>query len=272
MSFQTFINQLSATNVTLDSLVDFDKVCDNTEKVRIQLNQLNYLIGKENLEEAVKRLYEENKNCFSAMKVLLAVRKNIKVISSNRQICAIDDYFTGVDKIIEYINATGLNKIFKDKSITNLVDYVFGIEVGLDSNARKNRNGKIMERLIASLLRDHEIPFEQEVSSNTFPELRVLGKDKKRFDFVITIKDKNYLIEVNYYNGGGSKLNETARSYSEISPKINALKNFEFVWITDGQGWLEAKNKLQEAYNIIPKLYNLASIDDFIKIIQQELK
>ncbi len=103
-----------------------------------------------------------------------------------------------------------------------------------------------------------------------FPEIISLGADVKRFDFVIKTKKKTYLIETNYYNGGGSKLNETARSYSDVAPKINQYKNYEFVWITDGQGWHSAKNKLEEAFSIIPSLYNLSTLHLFIAKIQNE--
>ena len=145
----------------------------------------------------------------------------------------------------------------------NLVDYVFGIETGLDTNARKNRSGHIMEKTVANIFLKACIPFRQEVYSKEWAEInRVLGDDEKRFDFVVETLEKIYLIEVNFYSGGGSKLNEVARSYSDIAPKINSVKGFEFVWITDGIGWKSAKNKLQEAYNIIPKIYNLTSIEE----------
>ena len=137
------------------------------------------------------------------------------------------------------------------------MDYVFGIETGLDTNARKNRSGYIMEQRIATLLRSYDISFRQEVYSSAFPEMQCLGSDLKRFDFVISSHIKTYLIEVNFYSGGGSKLNEVARSYSELAPKINQFPNYEFVWIT-------ARNKLEEAFAVIPKIYNLATVTDFI--------
>jgi type II restriction enzyme len=98
-----------------------------------------------------------------------------------------------------------------------------------------------------------------------------LGADLKRFDFVIKTKVKTYLIETNFYNGGGSKLNEVARAYSDVAPKINQYENFEFVWITDGQGWLSAKNKLEEAFSIIPSVYNLSNLDSFTQKITKEV-
>ena len=150
-----------------------------------------------------------------------------------------------------------------------MVDYVFGIETGLDSNARKNRSGHVMEGMVASILKKNGIKFRQEVYSTEWPNLqRVLGDDEKRFDFVIQTPKKTYLIEVNFYSGGGSKLNEVARSYSDIAPKINSVPGFEFVWITDGIGWKSAKNKLQEAYSIIPSIYNLTSIKEFLQEVK----
>ena len=111
--------------------------------------------------------------------------------------------------------------------------------------------------------------FRQEVYSTEWPNLqKVLGDDEKRFDFVIQTPNKIYLIEVNFYSGGGSKLNEVARSYSDIAPKINSVPGFEFVWITDGIGWKSAKNKLQEAYSIIPSIYNLTSIKEFLQEVK----
>ena len=96
----------------------------------------------------------------------------------------------------------------------------------------------------------------------------MLGADKKRFDFYIETEWKKYLIEVNFYSGGGSKLNETARSYTELAPRVNSVDGFEFVWITDGIGWQSARNKLEEAYNEIPSVYNLTTIKEFIDLLK----
>ena len=125
-----------------------------------------------------------------------------------------------------------------------------------------------MENTIATIFLSNNIQYRQEVYSSDFPELSILGDDEKRFDFVIKTTNKTYLIEVNFYSGGGSKLNETARAYTELAPKINSLDDFEFVWITDGQGWLSAKNKLEEAFYTIPRVYNLTTIYNFINDIK----
>ena len=265
--FNLFMSQLSETNTTLNSLTDFDKVYRNVSKVAIKLNQLNYLLGKSDLRTAVAELYEENPAAFEVLDILVAVRKSDKkrVLNNKFEAVFVESYFMDVDSICEYLKRTGLAEIFTSKKITNLVDYVFGVEVGLDTNARKNRGGNIMASAVAKRFADAGIVFRTEVNSTEFPEITALGADLKRFDFVISANDKTYLIEANYYNGGGSKLNETARSYSDIAPKVNQYQQYEFVWITDGQGWNTAKNKLEEAYNIIPRVYNLTTLSEFIK-------
>ena len=161
--------------------------------------------------------------------------------------------------------------MLKNKQVKNLVDYVFGVETGLDTNARKNRSGYLMENQVADVFSKAGINYRQEVYSTEYPELAVLGEDKKRFDFVIETPQCNYLIEVNFYSGGGSKLNEVARAYSELSPKINIVDGFKFVWLTDGKGWKSARNKLEEAYYAIPYVYNLTSIQQFVEKIKEEL-
>ena len=272
-NFDLFISQLSETNATLDYFTDFEKVIRNTNKIAIKLNQLNYLIGKNDLRNAIKELYEENPKVFEVLDILLAVRTKDKkkTFSADGKLVLLESYLTSLQGVIDFIEQSGLAEVFKNKNITSLVDYVFGVEVGLDTNARKNRSGKNMAQAVALKFKSAEIPFRAEVNSSEFEEIKSLGQDLKRFDFVIPTKKKTYLIETNFYNGGGSKLNEVARAYSDIAPKINRYEKFEFVWITDGQGWLSAKNKLGEAYSLIPSVYNLANLDDFISKIKSEI-
>lgn len=270
--FKIFLSQLSETNATLDYFTDFKKIKSNVNKIAIKLNQLNYLIGKEDLKEAVNELYEENPKVFEVLDILIAIRKNKKAKTFNNkgEIVLLDTYFTSPELILEYIAETGLAEIFRNKDIANLVDYVFGIEVGLDTNARKNRGGDNMSKAVSFVFDKANVFYKKEVNNTIFPEIISLGADVKRFDFIIKTKMKTYLIETNFYNSGGSKLNETARAYSDVAPKINQYENYEFVWITDGQGWLSAKNKLEEAFNIIPSLYNLTTLEDFIRKIRAE--
>lgn len=270
--FNLFLSQLMETNATLNYFTDFEKVRRNVEKISIKLNQLNYLLGKENLKQAIHDLFQENPKTFDVLDILIAVRKNkrAKTFNNDGDIVLLDSYFLSPEKIFEYMSETGLAEVFQNKDITNLVDYVFGIEVGLDSNARKNRGGDNMAIAVATILDASKIPYDTEVANTIFPEILSLGVDVKRFDFVIKSNVKTYLIETNFYNSGGSKPNEVARAYSVLAPKINQYPDFEFVWITDGQGWLSAKNKLEEAFNIIPSVYNLTTLDNFIAKIQAE--
>jgi type II restriction enzyme len=270
--FESFMSQLQETNQTLDFFCDFGKISQNVENIKLSLCMLNSLLGVSDLRKAVETIWNRDSSAFSVMDILIAVRSegSKKVLNSLGQCVVLDTLFTSVDGVMEYLNNTGLAEVFKKRQIKDLVDYVFGIETGLDTNARKNRSGHVMEHMVANIFDSNNISYRQEVYSSEWPEItRVLGDDEKRFDFVIKAKDKTYLIEVNFYSGGGSKLNEVARSYSDIAPKINSVLGFEFVWITDGIGWKSAKNKLQEAYNIIPSIYNLQTITDFINIIKK---
>lgn len=271
--FDKFIAQLQETNQTLDFFCDFNKISRNVENIKLSLHMLNSLIGATDMRKAVQTIWERDASAFNVMGILIAVRNegNKKVLNSLDKCVELGSFFNSVEGVIEYLDYTGLTKIFQQRKINNLIDYVFGIETGLDTNARKNRSGHIMENRIAQILDSHKIPYRQEVYSSEFPSIsKVLGDDEKRFDFVIETHQTIYLIEVNFYSGGGSKLNEVARSYSELAPKINSVQGFEFIWITDGIGWLSAKNKLQEAYSIIPDIYNLTDIDDFITKVKAQ--
>jgi len=270
--FELFMSQLKETNATLGFYCDFNKINSNVEAIAIKLNQLNYLIGQADLDGAIHRLWNENPKVFSVLDILIAVRTSDckKAILEDGKIELISRLFENVDGVITYIHGTGLDEVLQKKQIKNLVDYVFGVETGLDTNARKNRSGHLMENQVALLLQKAGIAYRQEVYSTEYPELTVLGEDKKRFDFVIETERSKYFIEVNFYSGGGSKLNEVARAYSELSPKINAVEGFQFVWITDGIGWRSARNKLEEAYYTIPLVYNLSTLDDFIQKLQHE--
>ena len=269
--FNKFMSQLQETNQTLDFFCDFDKIAANVDNIKLSLCMLNSMIGTTDLRRSVETIWNRDRSAFSVMDILIAVRSEGKkvVLNSAGDCIILDRLFTSIDGVMEYLEGTGLADLFRQKKINDLVDYVFGIETGLDSNARKNRSGHVMEGMVASILKKNGIKFRQEVYSTEWSNLqRVLGDDEKRFDFVIQTPKKTYLIEVNFYSGGGSKLNEVARSYSDIAPKINSVPGYEFVWITDGIGWKSAKNKLQEAYSIIPSIYNLTSIKEFLQEVK----
>lgn len=273
--FNKFMSQLQETNQTLDFYSDFNKIRNNVNEIALSLNSLNFLLGKENLREAVTMLWNRDKKAFDVLDILIATRRKDKkkFIDNDGKPYLISSLFTSIDGVMKFLQGTGLSEVFMRKDVKDLVDYVFGVETGLDTNARKNRSGDITETLLHRILNNNGIVHRMEVYSSEFPEIKaVLGEDEKRFDFVIKTNKRTFLIELNFYSGGGSKLNEVARAYRELAPIVNAVKGYEFVWITDGEGWNSAKNKLAEAYNDIPRMYNFTTLPEFLDEIKQEMK
>jgi len=268
-TFDEFMEQLKPTNVGLDFFTNFEKVHYNVQKIEMYLNSLNYLLGKKDINKAIATLYETNPKCLSVIDILIAVRwpKKKQALNDQGDCILLKSYLDSLSGIQQYIQETGLAEVFKKQQVKSLVDYVFGVEVGLDSNARKNRGGTCMENAVADLLRSYQIKFKEQVNTTSMEKLTWLGKDVKQFDFVIELSEKTYLVETNFYSSGGSKLNETARSYINLENKVKEISDFEFVWITDGLGWDTAKNKLSEAYTKIPHVYNLTSVKAFLSTI-----
>lgn len=275
LPFEEFLRTLQSTNRHLSFFVDWKKCLQNKDSIAICLNHLNFLLGKnkEQMKNATQKLFGEYPKAFEVLPILLAVRdKKDLVLDSTNHICTLESYLTNADKAYEFICESGLCDIFSNKNIKDLNDFVFGVEVGLDSNARKNRGGSVMEITLKNIFAQAKICFKEQVNIQTFGDLyQCFGNDIKRFDFVIYTKAKIYFIESNFYTSGGSKLNETARSYQEIALKFKAFQQYEFIWITDGQGWLSAKTKLQEAYKNV-KIYNLYNLKDFIAGIYNDNK
>lgn len=270
--FDLFMSQLKETNQTLDFFCDFDKISANVAEVEMSLNMLNYMIGKDDIVQGVANIWSRDSKVFEVLPILIAVRDEGRkpVVNSRGKVVLLRSYFESAEKVVEFLNGTGLADLFRNRRIKNLVDYVFGIETGLDTNARKNRSGHIMEGDVGRILSENNIEFRQEVYSSEFPVLSILGTDEKRFDFVVETPHKTYLMEVNFYSGGGSKLNEVARAYTELAPKVNSVDGFEFVWITDGIGWKSARNKLEEAFYTIPGIFNLTTISELIERIKSD--
>lgn len=274
-NFSVFFDNITEIKIGLDYYTDFKKVINNVNTISLRLTQLNYLVGQKDMRKAVEEVWEENPKAFSVMGILVAVRKkqNKKAWGRDGSERLVYNYFDSVDHIMEFIEDSGLLTVLQDKHIKNLVDYVFGVETGLDTHGRKNRIGEIMASKIAQQFDKANISYEREVQSKKFPAIKsVLGKDSKRFDFVISCPSKKYLVEVNYYGTQGSKVTEIPRSYMDVAKKINSVEGFEFVWITDGIGWKKAKEQLNEAYDEIPNVYNLNTLQDFINKILQDTK
>lgn len=273
-NFELFMSQLYETNATLDFYCDFEKIQKNVEEIAISLNSLNYLIGKNDMSAAVKLLWDRDSSVFQDLDILIATRRKDKkkYLLPDKTAKEIRLLFDTPEGVVQFLDGTGLTKVFQNREIKNLVDYVFGVETGLDSNARKNRSGHVMENWVHDMFIQNQIPCQREVQCKKLPDIkRILGKDIKRFDFVIRTCKNTYLIEVNFYSeGGGSKPSEVARAYSELSPKINGIEGYKFVWITDGKGW-DGVGSFKEAYEEIPYIYNLTDIASFVELVKSEL-
>lgn len=272
--FKVFMSQLLETNATLDFFCDFDKIRSNVESISIELNTLNYLIGKQDLMHAVRCLWNRDKTIFQHLDILIALRaeNNKMYLKKDFSVSPVKSLFNSPEGVVLFLEETGLAELLRNREIKNLVDYVFGVETGLDSNARKNRSGHMMEKWVGDFFTKHHIPYSQEVRSTELPLVNaILGNDIKRFDFVVKSSQTTYLIEVNFYSGGGSKPSEVARAYTELSPKINDINGYKFVWITDGIGW-KGVGAFHEAYEEIPYIFNLANLELFVKLVNGELQ
>lgn len=174
------------------------------------------------------------------------------------------------------MNKTGLFELISNHIINNLVDYVTGVETGLDSNGRKNRGGHLMENLVESFItkagfEKNKTYFKEmyisQIVNNWDIDLSAIsnkGKTEKRFDFVIKTKQMIYGIETNFYLCGGSKLNETARSYKNLALEVDTIEGFTFIWFTDGKGWNSARNNLEETFDVMEHLYNIKDLENGI--------
>ena len=171
---------------------------------------------------------------------------------------------------------SGLFDLIANHLINNLVDYALGVETGLDSNGRKNRGGHQMENLVEGYIRSagfsKDVDYYKEmylvdIEKKWNIDLSAIsnqGKAAKRFDFVIKTQDMIYAVETNFYTGGGSKLNETARSYKMLSQESNEIEGFTFVWFTDGIGWKSARGNLRETFDVMEHIYNIDDMENDI--------
>lgn len=254
---------------------DFNKVYRNVEDMKIQLNLLNSLIGSQQIRQDFMKLMRKYPEALQVIPILIAKRmksKNDVIIIKDTER---DYYFNfkepnySLEEYALFMEKTGLFDLISQHLIANLVDYVLGIEVGLDSNGRKNRTGHAMEDLVESYLmeagfeRDKTLfkeMYQDEVEQRWKVDLSSItnnGNTTKRFDFVVATANMIYLIETNFYSSGGSKLNETARSYKMIAEEARDIPGVTFVWITDGQGWKSARKNLFETFELLPTLYNI---------------
>ena len=258
--------------------IDFKKVYKNTDSIKVELNILNSLIGSKNIETDFEKLVSKYPEILKCIPILLAVREyeifagengDVKLFTFDKQINTVSEY-----KL--FMKKTGLFDLLSNHIINNLYDYVTGVETGLDSNGRKNRGGHQMEDLVenyikkAGFKRDENYFKEMyisEVSKKWNIDLSAVsnqGKMEKRWDFVVKTDNCIYLIETNFYGSGGSKLNETARSYKTIATEMKNVKGAKFVWFTDGAGWKSAARNLEETFDVLDDIYSINDMQNGI--------
>ena len=277
-NFNTWLSSFRYSIADFGYYIDFAKVYKNVDSVKIELNILNSLIGSKNIESDFESLIAKYPETLKCIPILLAVREyeifagengDVKLYTFNKQINTVEDY-----KL--FMRKTGLFDLLSNHIINNLYDYVTGVETGLDSNGRKNRGGHQMEDLVESYIQ--KAGFKRDV--NYFKEMYVSevsrkwnidlsavsnqGKMEKRWDFVVKTDNCIYLIETNFYGSGGSKLNETARSYKTITTEMRNVKGAKFVWFTDGAGWKSAARNLEETFDVLDDIYSINDMQNGI--------
>lgn len=263
---------------TYESYTDFDKIFNNVEELKIELNILNSLIGSKNISKDFENLVNKYPEILKCIPILLAIRAteiyatdNIKEFTYNFK-----EPNASIEQYKVFMQKTGLFDLLENHILHNLIDYVTGVETGLDSNARKNRNGKLMEDLVENFIKKADFTenknyFKQMTISAISKKWNInlnaisnQGKTEKKFDFVIKTNNIIYGIEANFFASKGSKLNETARSYKTIALEANTITGFTFVWFTDGQGWNKAKNNLEETFDVMEHIYNIKDLENGI--------
>lgn len=275
-TFTELVDGFKSSIKTWDYFVNWDKVSTNATDLEISLNKLNYLLGKENLKGEFSKLYESNPDIVKALPVLLAVRENkleiFDKVTKESEFFDFTDGKDGAEKYYEFLEKSGLARLFQKDGIKNLVDYVMGVEVGLDSNGRKNRGGTLMEEIVESYIKDfsrkHGFEYIAQARATDIKakwdyEIDV-DKSERSFDFAVyNPQTKNIkLFETNFYNGGGSKLKAVCGEFRSLYDELTR-QGIDFVWVTDGLGWQTTKRPLEETFNHNNgQVFNLNMLED----------
>lgn len=281
MSKRDFNNWFAAFTDTIATwryYTDFDKVYKNTEQLKDELNILNGLIGAANIEDEFKRIVAKYPAVLKTIPILIAKREKEIVINDpeKKYIFSFKNMNYSINEYIRFMHNTGLFDLIQKHMIHSLVDYVMGVEVGMDTNGRKSRTGDAMEDLVeayivkAGFVKDKSYFKELNISTIEtkwnidLSGISNTGKTQKRFDFVIKTDSTIYGIETNFYNSQGSKPNETARSYKMIALEAENIKHFKFVWFTDGKGWIPSRKNLEETFDVMEHIYNIKDLENGI--------
>ena len=275
-NFNEWLSTMRDSIATWRYYTDFEKVYSNVESIKVELNILNSLIGSRNIENEFKQLLKEYPKTLKVVPILLAKReKEIKITDAEGEfLFNFNKPNYSIDEYTKFMRETGLFDLLEKHIINNLVDYVTGVEVGMDTNGRKNRTGDAMEDLVESYLVKYGlvkgVSYFKEMTKSEIEEKFNLdlncisnqGKTEKRFDFVLYVNNHVYACECNFYGSSGSKLNETARSYKNLAIESKQVEGFTFVWFTDGIGWNTAKHNLEETFDVLETIYNLKELDE----------
>jgi type II restriction enzyme len=277
-NFDEWLSNFKSSISNYTYYVDFDKIYKNVDKVKVELNILNSLIGSKNIEEDFQNILIKYPETLECIPLLLAVRSteifvkdeiNEYLFDFKKMVYSVPDY-------IRFMRESGLFELLQNHIINNLYDYVLGIEVGLDSNGRKNRGGHLMENLVESYIiesgfKKNENYFKEmylkDIENKWNLDLSAISGNNvstKRFDFVIKTDNQVYVIETNFYASGGSKLNETARSYKMLAEESKKVNGVTFIWFTDGTGWNSARKNLEETFNELKTIYNINDLENGI--------
>lgn len=277
-NFNDWLSKFKASISDYTYYVDFEKIYKNVDKVKVELNILNSLIGSKNIEEEFQNILIKYPETLECIPLLLAVRSREIFVKDevNEYLFKFDKMVYSIKDYIKFMKESGLFDLLQNHIINNLYDYVLGVEVGLDSNGRKNRGGHLMENLVESYI----IKAGYKKDINYFKEMYLKDIEKKwnldlsemsghntstkRFDFVIKTYKQIYVIETNFYSSGGSKLNETARSYKMLAQESKKVDGVTFIWFTDGTGWISARKNLEETFNELETMYNIDDLDNGI--------
>ncbi len=270
--FQNYIDKLYKTNRTLDSYVNWEKADENMKEHLYNLSVLNVLTKAKNdseilfhINEIFRRKWDD---VFSSLEILIAKRnENEEREYFNFETKEIEIYsFENSTQVFDFMKSTGLLKVFKE--VNSLNDYVFGVEVGLDSNGRKNRLGKIMDKLMNDILRDNIPDFESKVKMNVNIneieglQMKVLNDEKIKF--VLLKENVTYLIQSSFHNTCGSKPYELLKTYISLSKEIND-DDFKFIWVADGYGMKKMHQTLKKQWEKI----NILSLKDFEQFLKE---
>jgi type II restriction enzyme len=281
--FQYIISNLKPSTLIWSYFVNWDKVFKTVKDIEINLNILNYLIGKkDDFDAELKGLIKKHPQIISAIPVLLVrdgkSSKEYKILVDYKKKKFVYEDFNfkdfknlkaeDIDKIVMFVEKTGIKRLFTEQKIKNVVDYVIGVEAGIDSNARKNRGGHAMEEITEHFIKDlcdkNGFKYLKEANAKKIKE--VFGKNvpvdksSRRYDYVIDNGKTLYIIETNYYSGGGSKLKSTAGEYRNLYDTLKETK-FKFIWITDGSGWMTTQKPLKETFEHNDYLMSLAMVE-----------